>query len=54
MSLLVATQVTAVPTEVLAIGAIVTSVFAILAFRKQSAEVTTLQQQVKDRQDDRA
>jgi hypothetical protein len=50
MTLLVATQITAVATAILAAGAIVTAVFAILAFRKQSAEVTTLQQQAEDQQ----
>jgi hypothetical protein len=51
MSLLVATQITAVATAVLAAFAIITAGFAFLAFRKQSAEVATLQQQVKDQQD---
>src|ERR1700690_1382961 len=48
MSLLVATQVSAVATAVLAAFAIVTAAFAILAFRKQSTEVSTLQGQAKD------
>lgn len=48
MSLVVATQVSAVATAVLAAFAIVTAVFAILAFRKQSAEVATLQGQARD------
>lgn len=48
MSLLVATQITAVATAILALFAIVTAVFAFLAFRKQSAEVATLQQQFDD------
>ena len=39
MSLIFATQLTAVATAVLAVFAIVTAVFAILAFRKQSKEV---------------
>lgn len=39
MSLIFATQLTAVATAVLAVFAIVTAVFAILAFRKQSQEV---------------
>ena len=39
MSLVFATQLTAVATAVLAVFAIVTAVFAILAFRKQSQEV---------------
>ncbi len=45
MSLLVATQVTAVATGVLAFFAIVTAVFAYLAFREQSVEVGLLQRQ---------
>ena len=44
MSLLVATQITAVATVVLALGAIVTSVYAIRAFGKQG-------QQLKDQQE---
>ncbi len=51
MSLIAATQITAVATAVLAAFAIVTAVFAFLAFRKQSAEVTILQQQARDQQD---
>jgi hypothetical protein len=39
MSLIFATQLTAIATAVLAAGAIVTAIFAILAFRKQSQEV---------------
>jgi hypothetical protein len=45
MSLLAATQFTAIATAILAAGAMVTSVFAYLAFRKQSAEVGLLQRQ---------
>jgi hypothetical protein len=48
MSVLVATQITAIATAVLGVGAIVTAVFAFLAFRKQSAEVGILQQQTAD------
>lgn len=48
MSLAAAAQWTAVATAVLAVFAIVTAVFAFLAFRKQSAEVATLQQQFDD------
>jgi hypothetical protein len=48
MSLLAATQVTAVATAVLAFFAVVAAVFAGLAFRKQSTEVTTLQRQAQD------
>jgi hypothetical protein len=40
--------VTAIGTAVLAIGAAVTAVFAILAFRQQASEVATLQQQARD------
>ena len=40
MSLIFATQLTAVATATLAVFAIVTAVFAILAFRKQPQEVT--------------
>lgn len=50
MSLLVATQVTAVATAVLAGFAIVTAIFAIAAFFKQRQEVRTLQQEAKDQQ----
>lgn len=45
MSLLLATQITAVATAVLAVFAVVTALFAFLAFRKQSAEVRLLQRQ---------
>ena len=48
MSLLTATQVTAVATAVLAAGAIVTAVFAYLALRKQSQEVRTLDRETRD------
>jgi hypothetical protein len=48
MSLLLATQITAIGTAILAFFAIVAAAFAYLAFRKQSAEVTTLQQQAND------
>jgi hypothetical protein len=48
MSLLTATQVTAVATAVLAFFAMATAVFAYLAFRKQSTEVNTLQEQFSD------
>lgn len=53
MSLLAATQLTAVATAILAGGAIVTSIFAILAFGKQSKEVALLQQQAKRDIDER-
>ena len=42
--------ITAVATGILALFAIVTAVFAILAFRKQSKEVALLQQQLTDQQ----
>jgi hypothetical protein len=45
MSLIAAAQITAVATAVLALFAIVTAVFAFLAFRKQSREVGLLQEQ---------
>jgi TATA-binding protein-associated factor Taf7 len=48
MSLLTATQITAVATAVLAAGAIVTAVFAYLAFGKQSQEVRTLDREARD------
>ena len=50
MSLIFATQLTAVATAVLAIGAIVTGVFAVLAFRKQSQEVGILVEQNREHQ----
>jgi hypothetical protein len=50
MSLLVATQITAIATAVLAVGAIVTAVFAFLAFRAQAAEVGILSRQLEDQQ----
>jgi hypothetical protein len=43
-----ATQLTAIATAVLATGSVVTAIFAFLAFRKQSTEVTILQRQAKD------
>jgi len=51
MSLIAATQITAVATGILAVFAIVTAVFAFLAFRKQSTKVAALQQQVRDQRD---
>jgi hypothetical protein len=48
MSLIAASQLTAIATAVLAAFAIVTAAFAYMAFRKQSTEVTTLQQQFDD------
>jgi hypothetical protein len=46
--LTVPTWLTAILTGVLAVGAIVTAVFAFLAFRKQAAELTTLKSQAED------
>jgi hypothetical protein len=51
MSLLDATILTAIATVALAVGAIVTAVFAVLAFRKQSQEVRAIQRQVVDQQE---
>ena len=51
MSLIFATQFSAVATAILAFFAIVTGVFALLAFRKQSEEVRAIEQQVKDAQE---
>jgi hypothetical protein len=48
MSPLLAAQITAIGTAILAFFAVVAAVFAYLAFRKQSAEVTTLQHQARD------
>lgn len=48
MSVIFATQLTAVATAVLAVGATVTGVLAYLAFRKQSQEVGILHQQVQE------
>ena len=45
MSLIAAAQLTAVATTILALFAIVTAVFAFLAFLKQSREVGLLQEQ---------
>ena len=42
------TWVTAAFTIVLAVGAIVTAIFAILAFRKQPAQLTILKGQAED------
>jgi hypothetical protein len=47
MSEIAAVQITAVGTIVLAVGAIVTALFAFLAFRKQSVEVKTLLEERK-------
>lgn len=53
MSLRLATQITAVATAVLALFAIISAVFAYLAFRKQSAEVAILRKQVADAENER-
>lgn len=51
MSLIFATQFSAVATAILAVFAVVTAVFAFLAFRKQSEEVGAIEQQVTDQQE---
>lgn len=51
MSLLLATQVTAIATAVLAVGAIVTAIFAVLALRKEAEEVRAIEKQVTDQQE---
>lgn len=48
MSLLIATQITAVATAVLAIGAIVTAILAGMAFGKQAREVGLIEKQLDD------
>jgi hypothetical protein len=48
--LTVPTWVTAIATVILALGAIITSIFAIRAFGKQSEELGVLQQQANDQQ----
>ena len=51
MSLIFATQFSAVATAILAVFAVVTGVFAILAFRKQSQEVRAIERQVHDQEE---
>ena len=51
MSLIFATQLTAIATAVLAVFAIVTAFYARQAFRKQSQEVSAIERQVKDQQE---
>ena len=51
MSLLLATQITAIATAVLAVGAIVTAIFAVLALRKEAEEVRAIEKQVTDQQE---
>ena len=51
MSLLFATQITAIATAVLAVGAIVTAIFAVLALRKEAEEVRAIEKQVTDQQE---
>ena len=53
MSLLTATQITAIATAILAIGAFTTSILAGFALYRQSQEVTLLQQQAKRDIDER-
>jgi hypothetical protein len=47
MSLLGAPQISAAATVILAVGAVITAIFAILAFRKQSDEVMMMQEQLR-------
>ena len=51
MSLIFATQLSAIATVVLAVFAIVTGVFSFLAFRKQSEEVRAIERQVTDQEE---
>jgi hypothetical protein len=51
MSLIFATQLTAVFTAILGVGAIVTAILAYAAFRKQSREVRAIERQVTDGQE---
>jgi len=51
MSVDVSGEVTAIATSVLAFFAIVTAVFAVLAFLKQSREVRAIERQVTDQQE---
>lgn len=51
MSLIFATQLTAVFTAFLGVGAIVTAVLAYLAFRKQARAVAAIERQVSDEQE---
>jgi hypothetical protein len=51
MSLIFATQLTAVFTAILGVGAIVTAILAYMAFRKQRQEVTAIEQQVSDQKE---
>ena len=51
MSLIFATQLTAIATAMLAVFAVVTAVYAIRAFRKQAQEVGAIERQVKDQQE---
>jgi hypothetical protein len=51
MSLILATQLTAIATVALAAFAIVTAVFAFLAFRKQAQEVRAIERQVHDQEE---
>ena len=51
MPLILATQLAAVGTAILAVFAIVTAGFAYLAFRKQSQEVRAIERQVRDQEE---
>lgn len=50
MSLTLVTWIGAIATVILAVGAVVTSIFASRAFHKQSREVEVLQRQLTDQQ----
>ncbi len=50
MSLLLATEITAVATAVLAVGAVVTAILAGLAFKTQAQQVKLLAPQLDDQQ----
>src|ERR1035441_4912554 len=51
MSVNLSGEITAIATAVLAVGAIVTAIFAVRAFRKQSQEVGAIERQVADQQE---
>jgi hypothetical protein len=51
MSVDLSGEITAIATAALALFAVVTAVFAILAFRKQSQEVGAIERQVKDQEE---
>ena len=51
MSLNLSSEITAIATAILGVGAIVTAILAYLAFRKQTQEVGILQQQMREQQE---